>query len=47
MFLYNNFSRRSFPYFMKTHGTKAENLQVLKDFIPLIKKKYNLDVKTI
>ena len=32
---------------MKTHGTEAENLQVLRDFIPLMKKKYNLDIKTI
>ncbi len=32
---------------MKTHGTEAENLRVLKDFIPLMKKKYNLDIKTI
>jgi len=32
---------------MKIYRTKAENLQVLRDFIPLIKKKYNLDIKTI
>jgi len=47
MYLHDNFSGRSFPYFMKTHGTEAENLRVLRDFIPLMKKKYNLDIKTI
>jgi len=47
MYIHDRFSGRSFPYFMKTHGTEAENLRVLKDFIPLMKKKYNLDVKTI
>src|SRR6266480_7947718 len=47
MYLHNNFSGRSFPYFIKTHGTEAENLRVLRDLIPLMKKKYNLDIKTI
>ena len=47
MFIHDAFSGRSFPYFMKTHGTKNENIRILKDFIPYMKKKYNLDIKTI
>lgn len=47
MYIHDAFSKRSFPYFMTTHGTEKENLRVLKDLTKWMKTRYNLDVKTI
>lgn len=47
MFIHDSFSGRSFPYFMRTHADEDESLKVLKDFIPWMCAKYNLDVSVI
>jgi transposase InsO family protein len=47
MFIHDAYSGRSFPYFMITHGEEKEALRVLKDFIPWIRQKYEVNVKTI
>ncbi len=36
-----------FPYFMSTHGSEQENLQVVKDFVQWCDRRYNLKVKVV
>jgi hypothetical protein len=46
MFITDAYLGRSFPYFMTTHG-EGETLQVIKDFILWVSRKYKLKVCTI
>ena len=47
MFIHDSYSGRSFPYFMTSHGEEKETLRVLKDFIPWVQHRYQLDVNII
>ena len=47
MFIHDAFTGRSFPYFMTTHGEEKETLRVLKDFIPWVQNKHQLEVNTL
>ena len=47
MFIYDSYSGRSFPYFMTSHGEEKETLRILKDFIPWVQYRYQLDVNII
>jgi hypothetical protein len=47
MFIHDAFSGKTFPYFMTSHGEEKETLRVLKDFIPWVRQRYQLEVSTI